>query len=59
MQGLRGLRDPEDVLRQVHVRVGARCTLVAGDAVTSLAGALGEVRDGALALGGMSWMAAL
>ena len=51
MRGLLGLSDPEDVLRQVHLRLGARCTLVASDAVTSLVGALGEVRDGALALG--------
>jgi len=48
MRGLLGLSDPEHVLRQVHSRLGARRTVVASDAVTSLVGALGEVRPGAV-----------
>jgi N-acetylglucosamine kinase-like BadF-type ATPase len=52
MRGLLGLSDPEDVLRQVHSRLGARRTVVASDAVTSLVGALGEVRPGAVLAAG-------
>ena len=52
MRGLLGLTDAEHVLRLVHLRLGARCTLVASDAVTSLVGALGEVRPGAVLAAG-------
>lgn len=48
MRGLLGLTDPEQVLRQVHTRLGAKQTVVASDAVASLVGALGEVRPGAV-----------
>ncbi len=52
MRGLLGLSDPEHVLRQVHSRLGAERTLVASDAVTSLVGALGDVRPGAVLAAG-------
>lgn len=52
MRGLLGLSDPEHVLRQVHSRLGAHRTVVASDAVTSLVGALGEVRPGAVLAAG-------
>ena len=52
MRGLLGLSDAEDVLRQVHSRLGASRTVVASDAVTSLVGALGEVRPGAVLAAG-------
>jgi N-acetylglucosamine kinase-like BadF-type ATPase len=52
MRGLLGLSDPERVLRQVHSRLGAARTVVASDAVTSLVGALGEVRPGAVLAAG-------
>ena len=52
MRGLLGLSDPEHVLRQVHSRLGASRTVVASDAVTSLVGALGEVRPGAVLAAG-------
>jgi N-acetylglucosamine kinase-like BadF-type ATPase len=52
MRGLLGLSDPEHVLREVHSRLGARRTVVASDAVTSLVGALGEVRPGAVLAAG-------
>lgn len=52
MRGLLGLSDPEHVLRQVHSRLGAGRTVVASDAVTSLVGALGEVRPGAVLAAG-------
>ena len=52
MRGLLGLSDPEQVLRQVHSRLGAERTVVASDAVTSLVGALGEVRPGAVLAAG-------
>jgi N-acetylglucosamine kinase-like BadF-type ATPase len=52
MRGLLGLSDPERVLREVHSRLGARRTVVASDAVTSLVGALGEVRPGAVLAAG-------
>jgi N-acetylglucosamine kinase-like BadF-type ATPase len=52
MRGLLGLSDPEHVLRQVHSRLGAARTVVASDAVTSLIGALGEVRPGAVLAAG-------
>lgn len=52
MRGLLGLSDPEHVLRQVHSRLGAARTVVASDAVTSLVGALGEVRPGAVLAAG-------
>jgi N-acetylglucosamine kinase-like BadF-type ATPase len=52
MRGLLGLSDPEQVLRQVHSRLGAQLTVVASDAVTSLVGALGEVRPGAVLAAG-------
>jgi len=51
-RGLLGLLDPEAVLRQVHSRLGASVTVVASDAVTSLVGALGEVRPGAVLAAG-------
>lgn len=52
MRGLLGLSDPDHVLRQVHSRLGAQRTVVASDAVTSLVGALGEVRRGAVLAAG-------
>lgn len=52
MRGLLGLSDPEHVLRQVHSRFGASRTVVASDAVTSLVGALGEVRPGVVLAAG-------
>jgi N-acetylglucosamine kinase-like BadF-type ATPase len=52
MRGLLGLSDPEHVLAQVHSRLGAARTIVASDAVTSLVGALGEVRPGAVLAAG-------
>lgn len=52
MRGLLGLSDPENVLRQVHSRLGAARTVVASDAVTSLVGALGGVRPGAVLAAG-------
>ena len=52
MRGLLGLSDPDHVLRQVHSRLGASRTVVASDAVTSLVGALGEVRPGAVLAAG-------
>ena len=52
MRGLLGLSDPDLVLRQVHARLGASRTVVASDAVTSLVGALGEVRPGAVLAAG-------
>ena len=52
MRGLLGLSDPELVLRQVHSRLGAARTLLASDAVTSLVGALGEMRPGAVLAAG-------
>jgi len=52
MRGLLGLTDPESVLAQVHSRLGAAQTVVASDAVTSLVGALGEVRPGAVLAAG-------
>ena len=52
MRGLLGLSDPEHVLRQVHSGLGASRTVVASDAVTSLIGALGEVRPGAVLAAG-------
>lgn len=52
MRGLLGLSDPEHVLRQVHSRLGALRTVVASDAVTSLVGALGAVRPGAVLAAG-------
>jgi len=52
MRGLLGLSEPEHVLRQVHSRLGASRTVVASDAVTSLVGALGEVRPGAVLAAG-------
>ncbi len=52
MRGLVGLSEPEHVLRQVHSRLRAARTVVASDAVTSLVGALGEVRPGAVLAAG-------
>ena len=52
MRGLLGLTDPESVLAQVHSRLGATRTVVASDAVTSLVGALGGVRPGAVLAAG-------
>ena len=52
MRGLLGLSDAEHVLRQVHSRLGPALTVVASDAVTSLVGALGEVRPGAVLAAG-------
>jgi len=52
MRGLLGLTDPESVLGQVHSRLGPVRTVVASDAVTSLVGALGEVRPGAVLAAG-------
>lgn len=52
MRGLLGLSDPEQVLRAVHSRLGAERTVVASDAVTSLVGALGGVRPGAVLAAG-------
>ena len=52
MRGLLGLSDPGQVLREVHSRLGAERTVVASDAVTSLVGALGGVRPGAVLAAG-------
>jgi N-acetylglucosamine kinase-like BadF-type ATPase len=52
MRGLLGLSDPGQVLHQVHSRLGGAQTVVASDAVTSLVGALGEVRAGAVLAAG-------
>lgn len=52
MRGLLGLSDPEDVLAQVHSRLGAARTVVTSDAVASLVGALGEVAPGAVLAAG-------
>ena len=52
MRGLLSLSDPGQVLKQVHSRLGAAQTVVASDAVTSLIGALGEVRPGAVLAAG-------
>ncbi|HEY5246978.1 MAG TPA: BadF/BadG/BcrA/BcrD ATPase family protein [Dermatophilaceae bacterium] len=52
MRGLLGLTEPEDVVRQVHSRLGPARTVVASDAVTSLVGALGAVRPGAVLAAG-------
>lgn len=52
MRGLLGLSEPEHVLSRVHSRLGASRTVVASDAVTSLVGALGEVRRGAVLAAG-------
>ena len=52
MRGLLGLTDPQYVLRQVHSRLRATRTVVASDAVTSLVGAMGEVRPAAVLAAG-------
>lgn len=52
MRGLLSLTEPESVLARVHSRLGAARTVVASDAVTSLVGALGEVRPGAVLAAG-------
>ena len=52
MRGLLSLSDPEAVLSQVHSRLGAAHTVLASDAVTSLVGALGEVRPGTVLAAG-------
>ncbi len=52
MRGLLGLTDPASVLVVVAERLGARRTAVCSDAVTSLVGALGAVRPGAVVAAG-------
>lgn len=52
MRGLLFLSDPEDVLRQVRSRLGGSHIVVTSDAVTSLVGALGDVRPGAVLAAG-------
>jgi N-acetylglucosamine kinase-like BadF-type ATPase len=52
MRGLLSLTDPEHVLTRVHSQLGAARTVVASDAVTSLVGALGDVRPGAVLAAG-------
>ncbi|MDF2144774.1 N-acetylglucosamine kinase [Knoellia sp. p5-6-4] len=52
MRGLLFLSDRGEVLAQVHAVLGARRTVVTSDAVTSLAGALGGLRPGAVVAAG-------
>lgn len=52
MRGLVGLSDPDAVMQQVRSRLGARCTVVASDAVSGLVGALGRVGPGAVLAAG-------
>jgi len=52
MRGLLGLSDPRSVLGTVAARMGADRTLVCSDALSSLVGALGRVRPGAVVAAG-------
>ena len=52
MRGLLFLADRQEVLRQVCSVLGARRTVVASDAVTSLVGAVGGLRAGAVVAAG-------
>ncbi len=52
MRGLLGLSDPQSVLGAVVARLGAARTVVCSDALSSLVGALGAVRPGAVVAAG-------
>ena len=52
MRGLLFLADRAEVLAQVHAELGARRTVVTSDAVTSLVGAIGGLRPGAVVAAG-------
>ena len=52
MRGLLFLADRSEVLAKVHAVLGARRTVVTSDAVTSLAGAIGGLRPGAVVAAG-------
>lgn len=52
MRGLVGLADPAEVLRELRSAFAARRTVVTSDAVSSLVGALGAVRPGAVLAAG-------
>ncbi|MDQ6714639.1 MAG: hypothetical protein M3Z83_00820, partial [Actinomycetota bacterium] len=52
MRGLLGLTDPQLVLATVVARLGAARTVVCTDALSSLVGALGTVRPGAVVAAG-------
>lgn len=52
MRGLLGLTDPRSVLSGVAARLGANRTVVCTDALSSLVGALGAVRPGAVVAAG-------
>jgi len=52
MRGLLGLSDPQSVLGTVAARLNAHRTVVCSDALSSLVGALGEVRPGAVVAAG-------
>lgn len=52
MRGLLFLADRAEVLAQVHAQLGARRTVVTSDAVTSLVGAIGGLRPGAVVAAG-------
>ncbi len=52
MRGLLFLADRSEVLAQVHAVLGARRTVVTSDAVTSLVGAIGGLRPGAVVAAG-------
>lgn len=52
MRGLLGLSDPQSVLGAVAARLGAERTVVCSDALSSLVGALGAARPGAVVAAG-------
>lgn len=52
MRGLLFLADRAEVLAQVHAQLGASRTVVTSDAVTSLVGAIGGLRPGAVVAAG-------
>jgi N-acetylglucosamine kinase-like BadF-type ATPase len=52
MRGLLGLSDPQSVLGALAARLGANRTVVCSDALSSLVGALGQVRPGAVVAAG-------
>lgn len=52
MRGLLGLSDPRSVLDTVAARLRAEVTAVCSDALSSLVGAVGEVRPGAVVAAG-------
>lgn len=52
MRGLLFLADRSEVLEQVRAQLGARRTVVTSDAVTSLVGAIGDLRPGAVVAAG-------